>query len=149
MPNASFYSFAMNEPIRLLCIGKHREMALKVEAVLRPSVIYPAIIDDDLYQQHGTKGLETMFNALNPRPDGIIVGSGFSTQDVDEIGTWVKQWNENVQKEAGDGSDGVASTKQEIKFISLETGMMQTMGFEAVIQMVKQRIEEVFRLKVE
>lgn len=106
-------------------------------------MVYPAIIDGELYDQQGTKAIETVFGALNPAPDGIIIGSGFPTEVGDEVGAWTKDWNERAKQDVGNGKAETGVSK-EVKYVRLDTGTMQKQGFEAVMEMVKERIEEAF-----
>ena len=67
----------MSQPIPLICLGHHREIALNVEKQITPNFIYSAIMTS-----YNKDTLTTLLETLNPPPRGIIIGSDFSPEDV-------------------------------------------------------------------
>lgn len=64
-------------PIPLICIGRHRELALGIEKQITPNFIYSAIMTS-----YNKDTLTTLLETLNPPPCGIIIGGDFSLEEV-------------------------------------------------------------------
>lgn len=67
----------MSLPIPLICLGRHREIALGIEKQITPNFIYSAIMTS-----YNKDTLTTLLETLNPPPRGIIIGSDFSPEEV-------------------------------------------------------------------
>jgi hypothetical protein len=70
----------MSQPIPLICIGRHREIALRIEKQLTPNFIYSAIMTS-----YNKDTLTALLETLNPPPHGIIIGGGVSPEEVRDI----------------------------------------------------------------
>jgi len=62
-----------SSPILLICIGKHRDRALKIEQSLAPNFVYSAIVNS-----YDKQTVLTLLETLNSTLDGIIIGAGIS-----------------------------------------------------------------------
>lgn len=67
----------MNPPVRLLCVGRGKEIALAFERTLAPHVSFASIIT---MAEYSPQALQTVMRALNPAPAGVIVGGGISVE---------------------------------------------------------------------
>lgn len=67
----------MSQPIPLICVGRHREIALGIEKQIAPNFIYSAIMTS-----YNEDTLTTLLETLNPPPRGIIIGGDFSPEEV-------------------------------------------------------------------
>ena len=114
-------------PIHLVCVGRHRELAEKLEVQLRPHFAYPALLDFDNYS---AQNLLTLLATLNPRPSGVIVGGGFDRETQIEVKRIVNEHNE-----AG---------RYSLKFTSVPLGYVETHGPAALLAWVKKALAEAY-----
>jgi hypothetical protein len=67
----------MSQPIPLICIGRHREIALAIEKQIGSNFTYSAIMTS-----YNNDTLTALLETLNPPPRGIIIGGDFSLEEV-------------------------------------------------------------------
>jgi hypothetical protein len=85
----------MSQPIPLICIGPHREIALGIEKQIAPNFIYSAIMTS-----YNKDTLNILLETLNPPPRGIIIGSGYSQEEVRAV----EQFRDESKGFQGSGS---------------------------------------------
>lgn len=100
----------MSQPIPLICIGRHKEIALGIEKQITPNFIYSAIMTS-----YNKDTLTTLLETLNPPPRGIIIGGDFSLEEV---------------QAARDESKG-------LKVVAVPQGTLERVGITGVLSWVK------------
>ena len=103
----------MSQPIPLICIGRHREIALAIEKQIKPNFIYPAIMTS-----YNKDTLTTLLETLNPPPRGIIIGGDFSSEEVRAV------------EQFRDESKG-------LKVVAVPQGTLERGGIAGVLSWVK------------
>lgn len=132
-------SLRIPQPTRLLCVGAHSAMALKLQQQLLPHFAYCAILAKLDPAPAGRPGKETYYSLENfelvldtlyPPPDGVIVGGGIS-------------------EEEGDAMRKVTAARKDehgepIKFVKVPTGTLEETGPEGLVRTVKQLLSDAF-----
>jgi hypothetical protein len=124
-------SLLKNEPHRLLCLGAHYDMALKLQTKLAPHFTYCGILTKiEPKKTYSLENFELMLDALYPPPEGVIVGGGFS----DDEGEQMRKLTESRKDENG----------QQMKFVKVPTGTLERSGPEGLVQTIKELLGEAF-----
>ena len=79
---SSTSDIAMSQPIPLICIGRHREIALAIEKQIGSNFTYSAIMTS-----YNNDTLTALLETLNPPPRGIIIGKVIGVEYNPEFGT--------------------------------------------------------------
>ena|SRR5271155_3488725 len=109
-----------SSPIPLICIGRHRDLALKIEQSLAPNFVYSAIVNS-----YDKQTVLTLLETLNPTPSGIIVGGAFSMEVVLELEQIVGEWNE--------GKEGA----EILKFVNVPIGTVEREGPAGLVKWIR------------
>ena len=115
-------------PIPLLCIGRHRDLAIKMAAGLSPNFYYPAIVD---FESYSPQTVRALLATLNPEPAGVIIGGGFSLEQQREIKQVVDEHN-------------AAPGKYQLKYFSVPIGTIERDGPAGLMKWVKDALGEGF-----
>lgn len=115
-------------PIPLLCIGRHRDLAIKMAAGLSPNFYYPAIVD---FESYSPQTVRALLATLNPEPAGVIIGGGFSLEQQQEIKQVVDEHN-------------AAPGKYQLKYFSVPIGTIERDGPAGLMKWVKDALGEGF-----
>ncbi|KAK5043508.1 hypothetical protein LTR84_011922 [Exophiala bonariae] len=124
----------MSQPTRLICIGAHRSLALKLQPSLSPHVSYIAILTKiEPSKTYSPENLALLLDALHPSPDGVIVGGGFGDEEVDEMMKVI------ALKKREDGTS--------FKFIRVPVGTIEASGPEGLVNKVKELLADAFAVQ--
>lgn len=124
-------SLLMPQPIRLLCLGAHYDMALKLQQQLVPHFAYCAILTKiEPKKTYSLENFELLLDALYPPPDGVIVGGGFSEDEGDAMKEMVA-----LRKD---------ENGEEMKFVKVPTGTLEKSGPEGLVKTIKQLLGDAF-----
>ena len=114
-------------PIPLLCIGRHRDLAIKMASGLSPHFSYPAIVD---FENYSPQTVRALLATLNPEPAGVIIGGGFSLEQQQKIKQVVDEHN--------------AAGKYQLKYFSVPIGLIEREGPMGLMKWVKNALSEGF-----
>jgi len=119
-------------PIPLICFGRHRDLALKLEKSLAPHFHYPAIVTDfgDL------SVLNTLLDTVNPPPRGVIIGGGMNEDEVGEVKRIVGGWNDQ-------GREGEA----EVPVVRVPAGTVEAGGPAGLVKWIQEELGRVYSVE--
>ncbi|ETI25744.1 hypothetical protein G647_02518 [Cladophialophora carrionii CBS 160.54] len=124
-------SLLKNEPHRLLCLGAHYDMALKLQQKLVPHFVYCAILTKiEPKKTYSLENFELMLDAIYPPPEGVIVGGGFSEDEGEEMRRMVAtRKDENGEP---------------MKFVKVPTGTLEQSGPEGLVNTIRELLGNAF-----
>ncbi|KIW56120.1 hypothetical protein PV05_04803 [Exophiala xenobiotica] len=118
-------------PIRLVCVGAHRTLALQLLEQLKPHYTYCAILTTvEPTRTYSPGNLNLVLDALHPAPAGVIVGGAFSDEEGEEIAKLV------ATKKTESGAP--------MEFIKVPTGTIEGEGPAGLLRKVKELLYEKF-----
>ncbi|OAP63175.1 hypothetical protein AYL99_02402 [Fonsecaea erecta] len=120
------------EPHRLLCLGAHRDMALKLQTKLAPHFTWCAILTKiEPRRTYSLDNFALLLDTLHPAPEGVIVGGGFSDEEGEEMRRLVE-----ARGRAGDGTP--------MRFVKVPSGTLERSGPEGLVGTIKELLGEAF-----
>jgi hypothetical protein len=111
-------------PHRLLCLGAHHDLALKLQTKLAPHFTYCAILTKiEPKTTYSLANFELLLDALYPAPEGVIVGGGFTEDEGEEMRRIVA----GRRDENG----------EEIKFVKVPAGTLEESGPQGLVDCIR------------
>jgi hypothetical protein len=124
-------SLLKNEPHRLLCLGAHYDMALKLQQKIAPHFTYCAILTKiDPKKTYSLENFELMLDAIYPAPEGVIVGGGFTEDEGEQM----RQIVASRKDETG----------QPMKFVKVPSGTLEQSGPEGLVDTIRELLGDAF-----
>lgn len=122
---------SIEPPIRLLCIGAHRTLALRLMSQLKPYYTYCAILSlVEPKRTYSLENLDLVLDALHPPPAGVIVGGGSSDEEAQEMARLV------ATKKTENGMP--------MEFVRVPVGTFENSGPEGLLRKIKELLYEKF-----
>ncbi|KIY03648.1 uncharacterized protein Z520_00339 [Fonsecaea multimorphosa CBS 102226] len=119
------------EPHRLLCLGAHHDMALKLQQKLAPHFTYCAILTKiEPKRTYSLDNFSLLLDALYPPPEGVIVGGGFSDEDGEQMRRLVE--------------GRVDENGNPIKFVKVPSGTLEEKGPEGLVGTIRELLAGAF-----
>ncbi|KIW23595.1 uncharacterized protein PV07_11782 [Cladophialophora immunda] len=129
-------SLLKNEPHRLLCLGAHYDMALRLQQKLAPHFTYCAILTKvEPKRTYSLDHFELLLDALYPPPEGVIVGGGFSDEEGEELRRRVEARRDRVE-------DG-----EPVRFVKVPAGTLERAGPEGLVATIMGLLGEAFNVE--
>lgn len=124
-------SLLKNEPHRLLCLGAHYDVALKLQQKLVPHFTYCAILSNiEPRKTYSLANFELMLDSIYPAPEGVIVGGAFSEVEGEEMRKLV------ARRKDENGAP--------MKFVKVPSGTLERIGPDGLVRTVRDLLGEAF-----
>lgn len=124
-------SLLKNEPHRLLCLGAHYDVALKLQQKLVPHFTYCAILSNiEPRKTYSLENFELMLDTIYPAPEGVIVGGGFSEDEGEEMRKLV------AMRRDENGAP--------MKFVKVPSGTLERSGPDGLVRTIRDLLGEAF-----